>query len=149
MRLALGLFGLWSIAIDRWQATGILQAPPRSGRNRLRSLRFTCFAAILFLHQLRRANTPLLRQQLKWLTRGALLAVAAFHAALRHAFLFDIRMPGSLTKLAGLSLVFLPLTFCWAIIRYRLMDTDLIFKRGVAYTLATATLVGATSASSR
>ena len=42
-----------------------------------------------------------------------------------------------LTKLAGLSLVFLPLTFCWAIVRYRLMDTDLIFKRGVAYTLAT------------
>src|SRR5258707_10850149 len=52
-------------------------------------------------------------------------------------------MPGLLTKLAGLSLVFLPLTFCWAIIRYRLMDTDLIFKRGVAYTLATATIIGA------
>ena len=47
-------------------------------------------------------------------------------------------MPSLLTKLAGLSLVFLPLTFCWAIVRYRLMDTDLIFKRGVAYTLATA-----------
>jgi two-component system NtrC family sensor kinase len=30
----------------------------------------------------------------------------------------------------------LPLTFSWAIVRYRLMDTDLIFKRGVAYTLA-------------
>jgi PAS domain S-box-containing protein len=44
---------------------------------------------------------------------------------------------------AGLSLVFLPLTFSWAIVRYRLMDTDLIFKRGVAYTLATGTLVGA------
>jgi PAS domain S-box-containing protein len=44
--------------------------------------------------------------------------------------------------LAGLSLVFLPLTFCWAIVRYRLMDTDLIFKRGVAYTLATGLLLG-------
>ena len=38
--------------------------------------------------------------------------------------------------------MFLPLTFSWAIVRYRLMDTDLIFKRGVAYTLATGTLVG-------
>ncbi len=28
--------------------------------------------------------------------------------------------PSLLTKLAGLSLVFLPLTFCWAIVRYRL-----------------------------
>ncbi len=45
-------------------------------------------------------------------------------------------------RVADLFLVFLPLTFSWAIVRYRLMDTDLIFKRGVAYTLATATLVG-------
>jgi PAS domain S-box-containing protein len=47
-----------------------------------------------------------------------------------------------LNKIAGLSLVFLPLTFSWAIVRYRLMDVDLIFKRGVAYTLATASLIG-------
>jgi two-component system, NtrC family, sensor kinase len=37
---------------------------------------------------------------------------------------------------------FLPLTFSWAIVRYRLMDTDLIFKRGVAYTLATGLMLG-------
>ena len=37
---------------------------------------------------------------------------------------------------------FLPLTFSWAIVRYRMMDVDLIFKRGVTYTLATAALVG-------
>jgi PAS domain S-box-containing protein len=57
-------------------------------------------------------------------------------------YLADWQMPGSLTKLAGLSLVILPLTFSWAIVRYRLMDVDLIFKRGVTYTLATASLVG-------
>jgi PAS domain S-box-containing protein len=51
--------------------------------------------------------------------------------------------PRLLTNLAGLSLVFLPLTFSWAIVRYRLMDTDLIFKRGVAYTLATGLILGA------
>jgi PAS domain S-box-containing protein len=99
-------------------------------------------AAALFLLSYKRANTPLLRQQLKWLTRGTLLAVLPFTLLYAVPFLFDLRMPGPLTKLAGLSLVFLPLTFCWAIIRYRLMDTDLIFKRGVAYTLATATLLG-------
>ncbi len=54
----------------------------------------------------------------------------------------DLTVPSLLTKLAGLSLVFLPLTFSWAIVRYRLMDVDLIFKRGVTYTLATAALVG-------
>ena len=40
-----------------------------------------------------------------------------------------------------LCLVFLPLTFSYAIVRYRLMDVDLIFKRGVTYTLATGALV--------
>ena len=52
-------------------------------------------------------------------------------------FLFDIRLPGAFERIAGFSLIFLPLTFSWAIVRYRLMDIDLIFKRGVAYTLAT------------
>ena len=41
-------------------------------------------------------------------------------------------------KISVLSLVFLPLTFGYAIFRYRLMDVDLIFKRGMTYTLATA-----------
>ena len=35
-------------------------------------------AALLFVRSYRQANTPLQRQQLKWLTRGALLAVVPF-----------------------------------------------------------------------
>src|SRR5438445_13550931 len=41
-------------------------------------------------------------------------------------------------KFSVLSLVFIPLCFGYAIIRYRLMDVDIIFKRGLAYTAATA-----------
>ena len=68
---------------------------------------------------------------------------AAVHAAFTpFRSCFDLSPPQLLTKLAGLSLVFLPLTFSWAIVRYRLMDTDLIFKRGVAYTLATGLILG-------
>ena len=47
-----------------------------------------------------------------------------------------------LSALLFVSVVFLPLTFGYAIVRYRLMDVDIIFKRGVAYTLATAAIVG-------
>ncbi len=103
---------------------------------------FYVLAAAFFLRSYSRADTPLLRQQLKWLTRGALLAIVPFTLFYAIPFLFDLRMPSLLTNLAGLSIVFLPLTFSWAIVRYRLMDTDLIFKRGVAYTLATAMLAG-------
>jgi two-component system, NtrC family, sensor kinase len=135
------LFGLWITALTRWQATGML-------RHRLEQVDYTyiaafyVFAAALFIHSYSRPNPPLLRQQLKWLTRGTLLAVLPFTLLYAIPFLFDLRMPGLLTKLAGVSLVFLPLTFCWAIVRYRLMDTDLIFKRGVAYTLATGLVLG-------
>ncbi|MGB9467228.1 MAG: PAS domain S-box protein, partial [Candidatus Acidiferrum sp.] len=41
-------------------------------------------------------------------------------------------------KFSTVSLVFIPLCFGYAIIRYRLMDVDIIFKRGLAYTAATA-----------
>jgi len=136
------LFALWVTAIARWQATGILLHRLDQVSVAYISV-FYVIAAVLFVHSYSRANTPLLRQQLKWLTRGALLAVLPFTLLYAIPFLLDFRMPGVLTKVAGLSLVFLPLTFCWAIIRYRLMDTDLIFKRGVAYTLATMTLLGA------
>jgi two-component system, NtrC family, sensor kinase len=137
----LAYFGLWVIAFNRWQATGLL-------KHRLDQVgtgydaAFYVLASVLFLNSYLRSNTPLQRQQLKWLWRGAFLAVIPFTLLYAVPFLLDIRMPGMLTKLAGLSLVFLPLTFAWAIVRYRLMDTDLIFKRGVAYTLATALLLG-------
>jgi len=138
----IGLLSLWLMAFNRWQATELL-------KHRLDQAgiaydaAFYVLAAILFSLSYSRSNSPLLRQQLKWLYRGAWLAVGPFTVLNAIPFLLDIRMPGVLTKLAALSLIFLPLTFCWAIIRYRLMDTDLIFKRGVAYTLATATLLGA------
>ena len=138
-----GLINLsfWLMAINRWQATGLL-------KHRLDQMgtaydaTFYVLAASLFFVSYRRAYTPLLRQQLKWLTRGALLAVLPFTLLYAIPYLFDWPMPALITKLAGLSLVFLPLTFSWAIVRYRLMDTDLIFKRGVAYTVATGMLLG-------
>jgi len=99
-------------------------------------------AAVVFHTRYLRTESPLERQQLKWLTRGTLLAVGPFTILYVIPYLSDLEVPSLLIKIAGLSLVLLPLTFSWAIVRYRLMDVDLIFKRGMAYTLATAALVG-------
>jgi PAS domain S-box-containing protein len=137
-----GLVGLWLWAIETRLATGLL-------RHRLEQtataydVAFYILAALLFLRSYRTANAPLLRQQLKWVNLGTLLAVLPFTLFFAIPFLLDLNPPRLLMDLAGLSLVFLPLTFSWAIVRYRLMDTDLIFKRGVAYTLATGLLLGA------
>lgn len=136
------LIALWVTAIEQWEATSLLKHRLDQTGTAYDALYYV-LAAILFLRSYSRADTPLMRQQLKWLTRGTLLAVLPFTMFYALPFLFDVPMPEVLTRLAGLSLVILPLTFSWAIVRYRLMDTDLIFKRGVAYTLATGLLLGA------
>jgi two-component system NtrC family sensor kinase len=135
------LIGLQFAAIHFWSATEVLL-------HRLDQISvgylalYYVIAAVVFRVRYRRAESPLERQQLKWLTRGTLLAVLPFTVLYVIPYLADRSVPDLLTKVAGLSLVFLPLTFSWAIVRYRLMDVDLIFKRGVTYTLATAALVG-------
>ena len=135
------LFGLWLWAFNFLQATGLLKHK-LEWLGTLYDAVYYVLAASLFVRSYYLANTPLQRQQLKWLYRGALLAVVPYTAFYAIPFLLD-KSPASLfTDLAVLSMVFLPLTFSWATIRYRLMDTDLIFKRGVAYTLATSLILG-------
>ena len=132
---------LYVFAIQHWSATELL-------RHRLDQLligyeaAFYVFAAVVLWISYRHTKVPLRRQQLKWLTRGTIVAIAPFTLLSALPFLTNVAIPDFATKLTGLALLFLPLTFAWAIVRYRLMDTDLIFKRGVTYTLATATLVG-------
>ncbi len=98
-------------------------------------------AAAVMWHSYRHAGSLILRQQMKWVTRGTILAITPF-------ILFYVipYMQGSLAttgmKVSVLSLIFLPLTFGYAIFRYRLMDVDVIFKRGMAYTLAAAAVAG-------
>ena len=106
---------------------------------------FFLVAAAVLWHSYRHAATTILRQQLKWVTRGTILAIAPYTLLYVLAFVFPHGMswiaPGAI-KISVLSLGLLPLTFGYAIFRYRLMDVDLIFKRGVVYTLAAATVVG-------
>jgi two-component system NtrC family sensor kinase len=99
---------------------------------------FFLAAAVVLWDSYRRASTTILRQQLKWVTRGTILAIVPYTLFYVVPYLMD--WPN--LKVSALSLALLPLTFGYAIFRYRLMDVDLIFKRGVVYTLAAAIVVG-------
>src|SRR5438105_8035295 len=101
---------------------------------------FVAAAGVLW-HSYRRAGTPILRQQLKWVTRGTILAITPFTLFYVIPYLTGA-LPTAAMKVSVLSLGLLPLTFGYAIFRYRLMDVDLIFKRGMVYTLAAAAVVG-------
>jgi len=99
-------------------------------------------AAYVLWHSYRNAETAILRQQMKWVTRGTFLAVVPFTVFYVIPYLSG-SAPTLAMKVSVLSLVFLPLTFGYAIFRYRLMDVDLIFKRGMAYTIAAGAITAA------
>jgi len=98
-------------------------------------------AAVVLWYSYRHASTTILRQQLKWVTRGTVLAIVPYTLFYVIPYLMG-SLPGAAMKVSALSLALLPLTFGYAIFRYRLMDVDLIFKRGVVYTLAAAIVLG-------
>ncbi len=102
-----------------------------------------CFlaAGFIFYFNYRRAPSGVLRQQLKWLTRGTLAGTAPYLLFNILPFLAGINLRAWMNY-SALTLVLIPLCFGYAIIRYRLMDVDIIFKRGLAYTAATAGVVG-------
>ncbi len=52
-------------------------------------------------------------------------------------------VPNHLMSLSVLSMGLIPLTWAYAITRYRLMDVDIIFQQGYVYTLATLAVIGA------
>ena len=50
--------------------------------------------------------------------------------------------PAPYMSWAVLFLPLIPITWAYAIVRYRLMDVDVIFQQGYVYTLATVAVLG-------
>jgi two-component system NtrC family sensor kinase len=94
-------------------------------------------AGLVFYFSFRSSQSGVLRQQLKWLTGGTLAGCLPFSLLYIIPYIFDAASRPWM-QFTALSLVLIPLCFGYAIIRYRLMDVDIIFKRGLAYTAATA-----------
>ena len=136
----IALLGIHTFAFRYLQASDRLQWNLDRLHWGYSTLLFVAAAGVL-VDSYRRANTPILRQQLKWITRGTILAITPFTLFYVLPYLFG-SMPSTGMKVSVLSLGLLPLTFGYAIFRYRLMDVDLIFKRGMVYFLAAAAIVG-------
>ena len=134
------LLGRHVLALRLAQATGNLRWNMDREEMAYGAILFIASAVVLG-YSYSRASTTILRQQLKWVTRGTVLAIVPYTLFYVLPFLMG-SLPGTAMKLSVLSLGLLPLTFGYAIFRYRLMDVDLIFKRGVVYTLAAATVAG-------
>ena len=87
------------------------------------------------------AEDPVLRRQLKYLRNGAFVGLIPFGALYALPYIAGV-VPTHLMNLSVVSMALIPLTWAYAITRYRLMDVDIIFQQGYVYTLATLAVIG-------
>jgi PAS domain S-box-containing protein len=104
------------------------------------SLNYLLGAAVLAWKQ-RRVEDSVLRQQIKWLRNGAVLGILPFTLLYVVPYSMGVT-PNGIMKFAVLSLPLIPITWAYAILRYRLMDVDIIFQQGYVYTLAALAVLG-------
>lgn len=103
---------------------------------------FLYLLGALALHlEYNRTEDTIVRSQMKWLRNGVVFGIVPFTLFYMLPYAAGT-IPGPWMKMSVLSLVLIPLTWAYAIIRYRLMDVDVIFQQGYAYTLATLAVIG-------
>src|SRR5829696_2062229 len=139
-----GLFGLLFAAYEALPedfparmslaATGFLTAALAAG-------------SFILVRRFVRNESAIVRQQLKWVVWGSALAVTPFTLLYAAGYLFGVgegflseTTRKWMTDAAVLPLVLIPLTFGNSVVRYRLMDVDMVVRRTAVYALTTLTI---------
>lgn len=107
---------------------------------------YVAAGAVVLARRFFRNKQPLVRQRLKWAmwgTIGAVLPIASLIIARRFVYL-----PNDFSTLAvtTLPLALIPISFGHSVVRYRLMDVDVVVRRALVYaitTVAIAMMIGA------
>jgi PAS domain S-box-containing protein len=82
---------------------------------------------------------------MKWVVWGSLLAITPFTFLYAIGYLFGAQADRWLTDAGVLPLILIPMAFGYSVVRYRLMDVELVVRRVFVYaltTLAIALLIG-------
>ncbi len=124
-------FGAWGGPLDGWLMFGLLVS-----------------GALAQIWRYRRFSNRVQRQQTKWVVFGATASVTAFIAfsGLYPTLIPSYARTASFTYffidpvLPYLSLLFIPLSMAFSILRYRLYDIDLLINRTLVYGMLTGAL---------
>jgi PAS domain S-box-containing protein len=87
-----------------------------------------------------KAKSTVVRQQLKWVIWGSILAVTPFTLLYAVGYLMGAKTDPWLTDAAVLPLILIPLSFGYSVVRYRLMDVELVVRRVFVYVLTTLSI---------
>ena len=102
-------------------------------------------SAVILIRRFIISKNTVARQQLKWVVWGSSFAIAPF-TLYAIGYLLGAETGGPLTIVAVAPLVLIPLSFGYSVVRYRLMDVELVVRRAAVYaatTLAIALGIGA------
>src|SRR5215203_473639 len=107
---------------------------------------FVAAGAGVLIRRFWRNRQTVVRQRLKWAMWGtiaAIVPIVAVQIARRFVYLPD---DGYTTAITTLPLALIPLSFGHSVVRYRLMDVDVVVRRALVYamtTVAIAMMIGA------
>ncbi len=91
------------------------------------------------------SKSTVARQQLKWVVWGLALAIAPLTFLYAIGYILGAETASSLIDAAVLPLILIPLALGYSVVRYRLMDVELVVRRAAVYaftTLAIAVALG-------
>ncbi len=96
--------------------------------------------AVVLLWRFLTSKQPLVRQRLKWAMWGTILSVLpilSYRIASQFIYLPEDTLTVALTTLP---LALIPLSFGHSVVRYRLMDVDVVVRRALVYALTTVAI---------
>jgi two-component system, NtrC family, sensor kinase len=96
--------------------------------------------AVLLVRTYLTAKNALVRQQMKWVVWGTVIAVMPFTLLYGAVYLSGASTDRWLTDVAVLPLIFIPFAFGYSVLRYRLMDVELVVRRVFVYALTTLSI---------
>jgi two-component system NtrC family sensor kinase len=96
-------------------------------------------SGVLLVRRFVVSHSTVARQQLKWVVWGTVLAVVPFTALYALGYIFG-ETAGPLTDAAILPLILIPLSLGYSVVRYRLMDVELVVRRVAVYALTTVAI---------
>ncbi len=94
-------------------------------------------SAGLMIRRLVVSKNTVARQQLKWVVWGSALAIAPFTLLYGIGYVLGAESAEQLTDVSVLPLILIPLSFGYSVVRYRLMDVELVVRRAMVYAATT------------
>lgn len=107
------------------------------------NLIYVILAIYLLQDGFKRVENPRLRQQVRLVIYGVLVAVGLYVVGFLIPDILAFKVPSSLRDLVVVgALIVGPGTIAWAIVRYQFLDVGLIARRSLVYSITTAIVIG-------